>query len=102
MSEETKYWWDNNPTCVSGLKNTINSWQEPYKGEYPKSVTLPYSGGEPEVMLLKTGNPTATSMINWPYIKELNYTFDQSGSFTEPTSFDNSNYWRKDRSPQHE
>lgn len=44
---------------------------------------------------------TYTGMINWPYIKELNYTFDQSGSFTEPTSFDYSNYWRKDRSPQH-
>jgi hypothetical protein len=27
-------------------------WQEPYKGEYPKSVTLPYSGGEPKTTFL--------------------------------------------------
>ncbi len=57
MSEETKYWWDNNPTCVSGLKNTINSWQEPYKGEYPKSVTLPYSGGPTKVVNLSYTRP---------------------------------------------
>lgn len=39
-----------------------------------------------------------TGMINWPYIKELTYTFDPSGTFTEDCTFSgNVSYWREDR-----
>jgi hypothetical protein len=44
-----KNWHDSSHYYATG---GVGIWQEIYKGGYPKSVTLPYSGGPPEVVNL--------------------------------------------------
>ena len=42
MSEEIKYWWDNNPTCVSGVQwnNSTEEEKESFLGKSHYSPSL--------------------------------------------------------------